>query len=214
MLDFLLELIYPNVCGFCKNLDKNSLCKNCETKLKKLDKTKVNIYRNRAFNKHAYIFKYNEKIRDEIIQYKFDGKLYLYKTFTTIILKNEKICEFIKEYDLIIPVPLHKKRLKERGYNQSELIIKEVSKHITNLKVENKILIKTKNNKPQSTLNKKDRVNNIRNAYIVKKKQVVINKKVLLFDDIFTTGNTVNECAKVLKENGVKEVGVFTIAKD
>ena len=76
------------------------------------------------------------------------------------------------------------------------------------------ILQKEKNIKPQSTLNKVDRKDNIRNAYSVINSIEVKNKKILLFDDVFTTGSTTNECSRILKENGAKKIGVLTIAKD
>lgn len=76
------------------------------------------------------------------------------------------------------------------------------------------MLIKNKNIKPQSSLNKIDRANNIKNAYEIKNIKKIQNKKILLFDDVFTTGNTTNECSRILKENGAIKVGVLTIAKD
>ena len=214
MIEFLLQLIYPNVCGFCKQLDKEGLCKKCELKLKELDRTRIDNYKNKYFNRHAYIFKYDGEIRKLMLDYKFNDNAYLYKTFAKIILNNKKICDFIKLYDLIIPIPLHKKRLNSRGYNQSELIIKEACRNIKNLTLENKVLIKTGKNLPQSTLNKRERINNVKNVYNIKNNKIIKNKKILLFDDIYTTGSTANECARILIDNEAKEVGIFTIAKD
>lgn len=163
-----------------------------------------------------YIFKYTDIIRDTIIKYKFNEKSYLYKTFSYLILNNEKIIKYINKYDYIICVPIHKKRKKSRGYNQSELIIKDVCKNNKNIKMENDILIKIKNVKPQSSLDKKARVTNIKNAYILnmKNKEKILDKKILIFDDIYTTGSTANECARVLKTYGAKKVGILTIARD
>lgn len=163
-----------------------------------------------------YIFKYTDIIRDTIIKYKFNEKSYLYKTFSYLILNNEKIINYINKYDYIICVPIHKKRKKSRGYNQSELIIKDVCKNNKNIKIENNILIKIKNVKPQSSLDKKARVTNIKNAYILnmKNKEKILDKKILIFDDIYTTGSTANECARVLKTYGAKKVGILTIARD
>lgn len=163
-----------------------------------------------------YIFKYTDIIRDTIIKYKFNEKSYLYKTFSYLILNNEKIIKYINKYDYIICVPIHKKRKKSRGYNQSELIIKDVCKNNKNIKIENNILIKIKNVKPQSSLDKKARVTNIKNAYILnmKNKEKILDKKILIFDDIYTTGSTANECARVLKTYGAKKVGILTIARD
>ena len=71
-----------------------------------------------------------------------------------------------------------------------------------------------KNIKPQSSLNKEDRIKNVENVYSIKNQEKIINKKILLIDDIYTTGSTVNECSKVLKQAGVNNIGILTIAKD
>lgn len=216
MLDYILDLIYPNVCGFCNTICKESLCNECEEKIQPKLLCNIDNYENdntKYFSKHLYLFKYDE-IRKKILDYKFNDKAYLYKTFSKIIIKNEKICGFLKKYDIIIPVPIHKKRMKIRGYNQSDLIVKEITKKIDDIRLENNVLLKIQNTKPQSTLNKLERNENAKNAYMVKNVDKVKNKSVLLFDDIFTTGNTVNECSRLLKLSGAKDIGIITLAKD
>lgn len=144
-----------------------------------------------------------------------------------MILQNEKFINKIKSYEIIIPVPISKKRYKERGYNQSELIAKELVKEITNSKLQkhkkeitkkiqynNISLLKTKNIIEQSKLNKNERIKNIQGVYELRNKEILYNKKILLVDDIFTTGSTVNECSKILSDAKPKKIGVLTIAKD
>lgn len=217
IIESLLELIYPNVCGICEKVDRNSLCEKCKLEIEKEIIAKIDNYESntyKIFDKHGYIFKYKGKIRSLLIDYKFNNKPYLYKTFARIILNNEKITNFIKSYDLIIPVPIHRKRFNNRGYNQSELLTKEICKSLEDITFRKDVLFKTKNNVAQSTLNKIERNLNVKNAYVVQNKNIIIDKKILLIDDIFTTGNTVNECSRILKENGAKEIGIFTISKD
>jgi ComF family protein len=209
----ILELIYPNICGFCGEINKNSICENCLKKIQKYDISNIKKTNSKFYSKQAYIFTYKNDIREIILKYKFDEKAYLYKTFAKIILNNKKICRYIESYDIIVPVPIHKKRLIERGYNQSKLISKEISRRIKSICFNDNILKKTKNNVPQSTLKKNERSLNVQNVYTVENIDIISNKKILLFDDIFTTGNTVNECAKILIKKGAKEVGVLTIAK-
>ena len=171
MLDYILDIIYPNVCGFCNNICNENLCTKCEEKINKLLLCNIDDYKNdnsKYFEEHIYLFKYDNEIRENILDYKFNDKSYLYKTFAKIINKNKKICGFLKKYDIIIPVPIHKKRLDSRGYNQSELISKEISKSNNNLKFEKKVLIKAKNTNPQSTLTKEERIKNTQNVYILK----------------------------------------------
>lgn len=152
-------------------------------------------------------------IRKLILDYKFKDKHYLYKTFVNFILKEEKLFKILESYDMIIPVPISKKRDKQRGYNQSYLIGKEISKRIR-IKCENRCLIKNKNIIEQSKLNKEQRKLNIQNAYIIKNKEIIKNKKIILIDDIYTTGSTVNECCKMLIRDQVQKILVLTLAKD
>lgn len=193
------------------------MCENCKSQIDKITISKINNYENKTdkfFNKHGYIFKYEGQIRKLLIDYKFNDKPYLYKTFASIILSNKKIVDFINNYEIIIPVPIHKKRLNHRGYNQSELLAKEISRKLRNIQFLNKLLIKTENNVAQSTLTKEDRVLNVKNIYKVQNSNLIKEKTILLLDDIYTTGNTVNECSRLLKENGAREIGIFTISKD
>lgn len=134
------------------------------------------------------------------------------------LLKNDFFFENFKSYDTIIPVPISKKRKKERGYNQSLLIAKELVKQVNK---EKKILSlcadaleKVKNIVPQSTLDKENRLQNVQGVYQLKNKEQLEGKKILLIDDIYTTGSTVKECAKVLQQVSAKKIDVFTIAKD
>ena len=213
MLNNILELIYPNVCGICGKICKESLCKRCAIEIKKYEINLVNKNKKMYFNESMHILKYNEMIRQRLIEYKFQDKSYMYKTFAKIILKNKKVCGFLEKYDIIIPVPIHKKRRLKRGYNQTELIAKEICKNIS-LELKTDVLIKQKNIKAQSELNKNERKQNIKNAFEIKNINEIIDKKILLFDDIYTTGSTVNECSKILKKAGAKQIGVVTIAKD
>ena len=112
-----------------------------------------------------------------------------------------------------MPVPISRKRLKSRGYNQSELIAKEIA-YNSNLILETGCLYKVKNIVEQSKLNKEERLKNIQGVYELVNKEKLYKKKILLVDDIFTTGSTVNECAKVLRNASPRKIGVFTLAKD
>ena len=216
MLDKILDIIYPPVCGVCGRIDKNSLCKKCEIQLRKQAVFGTDDYKedyNKYFDEHLYAFMYSGVVRSIILNYKFNDDSYLYKTFTNFLLKNKNIVENIKSYDIIVPVPLSKKREKERGYNQSLLIAKEISSSI-NIDIDKTCLKKTKNIVAQSTLNKEKRLKNTIGVYTIKYSKNIQNKKVLIVDDIYTTGSTVNECSKILKQAGAKNIGILTIAKD
>lgn len=121
----------------------------------------------------------------------------------------------LKKYDIMVVIAISKQRNKERGYNQSELIAKEFSK-IIQVPIATNVLYKIKNTVPQSTLNREQREQNAKGVYKIQNINKIKNKKVLILDDIYTTGNTVNECAKILTQNGIlkKDIGILTIAKD
>ncbi len=208
-------MFFPQVCGFCGKLDRNSLCNKCKIQIQKNNLSKIEDYQNTSsfFDEHMYLFQYSGEIRNIILNYKFNEKSYVYNTFVELIKNNEKICAQIKKYDIIIPVPISKKRLNTRGYNQSALIAKKIAKML-NLCYKENVLVKIKDNKPQSEMGQEKRKSNVKGVYSIKNKEKIYQKKILLIDDIFTTGNTVNECAKVLIENYASSVGVFTIAKD
>ena len=216
--DRILDLVYPPVCGICGKFNQEFLCKKCQKMLESEAKFNVDKVDNQEyfFENHLYIFKYEGIIRKLILNYKFSEKSYLHKTFVNFLLKNEK---FFK-----------------RGYNQSELIADDIVKQITEISSKHILdgilstqknniqkikyecvtdcLIKNKNIIEQSKLNKEQRQKNIQGVYILKNKEKLINKKILLIDDIYTTGSTANECCKVLQKVKPKKIDVFTIAKD
>ena len=177
------------------------------------------------FQEHFYLFKYESEIREKILQYKFQEKSYLYKTFAKIFIDDETFKKFISNYNCITCVPLHKNRLKSRGYNQSELIVKEIASYFKIPFVPN-LLIKQNNIVAQSTLNKEERQKNISNAFSLNldgwkqfcsKNQNHFqpsNFSIAIFDDIFTTGATANECSKIISSLNPSKIGIITIAKD
>ena len=215
ILNQILDIIYPPVCGFCGKLNKNSLCNKCKIRIEKNAIYKIEDYRETTsfFDEHLYLFPYDGEIREEILNYKFNEKSYLYRTFLEFIKNSEKICTQIKKYDIIMPIPISKKRMKQRGYNQSALIAKNLAKTL-NTEYKENVLVKIKDNKPQSELGQHERSANVKGVYNLKEPKKVYQKKILLVDDIYTTGSTANECAKILKENNANSVGIFTLAKD
>lgn len=216
MFENFLNLIFPNVCGFCNKIDKNSLCKNCELNLEKYEINCIKDYTkdNQKYFDYLYsALKYENEVREKIIKYKFNENSYLYKTFAKIIIKNKKVYGFLKIYDIIISVPMHKLKKSVRGYNQSELLAKEIAKQM-GIHFEKNVLIKIRNTKVQSTLTKTQRADNVKNAFSITDDTKIKDKKIILIDDIYTTGSTVNECSRILKNAGAKEICVVTIAKD
>lgn len=214
----ILDIFYPQVCGICGKTNAISLCNKCKIKLEKEFNPQVDDYRQneeKNFCEHYYFFKYENLIREQILAFKFQEKPYIYKTIANFLKNKQKNLENLKKYDIMIIVPISKMRKKERGYNQSELLACEISK-IIEVPIASNILYKNKNTVPQSTLNKYQREENAKLAYDLCNIQKIVNKKILIFDDIYTTGSTVNECARMLKQKEIdkSKIGVLTIAKD
>ena len=210
-----LNLIYPPICGICGKLDEDFLCKSCQKQLEKQAKFEIEKRASKSyyFQEHLYIFQYQGMIRKIILNYKFNDRAYLYKTIVNFLLKNKKIFAFLKSYDTIVPVPISQKRRKERGYNQSELISKELAKQLE-IEYNQRSLYKKKNIMEQSKLNKEQRRINIQGVYELYNQKSLTNKKILLVDDIYTTGSTANECCRILSQAQPKKIGILTLAKD
>ncbi len=196
-------------------MNQNFLCNKCKQLLEKQAKFEIEQKTSYpySFQEHLYIFEYQGMIRKIIINYKFNDKSYLYQTIVNFLLKNKKFFQILKSYDTIIPVPISAKRRKQRGYNQSALIAKEIAKKVQ-IEYKDQVLIKTQNIIEQSKLNKEERQKNVQGAYKLYQPEKINNKKILLVDDIYTTGSTVNECSKILNQAKPEKIGIFTIAKD
>jgi ComF family protein len=114
--------------------------------------------------------------------------------------------------DLLVPVPLHIRRLRERGFNQALLLVKELSKR-TGIPYAERALKKIKDTPFQITLKKRERRKNLTRAFQVKDREAIKGKAVMLVDDVYTTGTTVNQCSRALHMAGAEKVAVLTVAR-
>jgi ComF family protein len=158
------------------------------------------------------VFNYDGAIKELIHLFKYKNKKCLYKPLA------QTMVEFIKDYnlpidniDIVTPIPLYHTRLWEREYNQAELLARQISSSFgLNLSVGN--LIRLRNTKPQSALNTKKRLNNLKGAFGVKSPEQFKEKTILIIDDLLTTGTTISEAALTLKQGGAKDIFVLTLA--
>jgi ComF family protein len=153
-------------------------------------------------------------------KFKYKGKIQLAKPLGALLFTEFLHYWHNDEIDLILPVPLHKKRFRQRGFNQAYLLVNDWDNlsRARRLKprraaVATNVLVRSKKTAPQTGLNRADRLQNIKNAFNVRRPDIVKNKWVLLVDDVYTTGATVNECARVLVKSGAKRVDVLTLAR-
>ena len=159
------------------------------------------------------MYEYKGLIRKTIIKYKFNNKAYFCNFFAKMLLNCKKTYELFSFYDIIIPVPMELCKKLERGYNQTELIVDIISKKLKIINGKNYIS-KIRKTKVQSTLDYIGRKENIKNAFLVNNKNELFGKKVIIFDDVCTTGSTVNELARILKNVGVCNILIIVLAKD
>jgi ComF family protein len=210
ILKFLIDFIYPRKCGFCgRKINERYTCRKC-TNIIEYYHEKVDIYAKQEEKCDMVIsaISYDGFIKDKVLQYKFRNAKYLAPSFADILLP--KVDKYCAGFDFIIAVPISSKRLRERGYNQSDLIAKYLSR-FAKIQYKKDILVKIKNNLRQSELNLNERKENVKDAYSIKNIEVIKGKKIILVDDIYTTGATLNECAKLLKGVGAQKIIGITL---
>jgi len=155
--------------------------------------------------------RYSNLLKKSIKKFKFSNKPSYYRTFGKLLALKVQNTPQLGDLDVIIPVPLHKNRQRQRGYNQAELIARYAAGQL-GLKCENSVLIKTVETKAQSLLSKSQRLGNLEGSFTVKSPKCVEGKSVLLVDDIVTTGSTINQCCKALKLAGAERIIAGVIA--
>lgn len=226
-----LDFVYPPICVICKEVireevpqnSKVLVCSDCwgnlEIKKKPFcPECKVEFESSQPHNCSGYLNKvyalgvFDENFQELIHQFKYKRKVSVGKRLGHR-LAEEIQGHNVSDFTYLIPVPLHKARKRERGFNQSEILAESLGAEL-NLKVEKNILCRIKNTKDQTKLSIEERKQNVAGAFQVNDKQKILHdKKIILVDDVITTGATLNECAKVLKQAGVKEILGVTIAK-
>jgi ComF family protein len=226
---FLLDLIFPKFClgcqkegeWICKKCQKeivfikNPSCPNCQ-RLTKNGKFCPRCRPNSYLTGLIVAAHYQEGVLKEAIHtFKYEGVFDLKEELGKILAQRLERFKQQKQV-IIIPVPLHKKRLRERGYNQAELLAKEIIKFFPNFTLKNNLLIKTKQPKhTQVELSGQKRRKNVHGCFSINKKHPKLKSSlVILVDDIYTTGATLQECAKVIRKNcQVKEIWGLVLAK-
>ncbi len=231
ILGKILEIFFPSHCISCENIvSKEAIfCSDCWQKLEFISQPKCKIcshpfeveikllqpicsrclVKKPSFDSVVTIFRYNDVMRKTIGDLKYRDQTFLAKKFAVIL--ERKIKSEIEDCDILCAVPLHIKRLRERKFNQAAIIARIVCKK----KFIPDLLRRVSNTIPQVQLQKKQREKNLKKAFLVNKKyhKMVNGKKILLLDDVITTGATLDNCAKILKKFGAREVVVATIAK-
>ena len=209
-MDFLLNLLFPPRCVLCRKvLGKNEtdLCRHCRTHAPEFIKTKRNIP---FVARWTALWYYKDDVRASIHRFKF-GSARHYAAIYGRMLSMRLLDTPFADFDIISWVPVGPLRKLRRGYDQSYLLAEAVSQELGAKPVQ--VLRKVRNTPPQSGIpDAAKRRANVRNAYKVTDPLSIAGKRILLLDDVITTGATCSECAKTLLTAGAKEVFCAAVA--
>ena len=228
-LDYIIELLYPVRCPFCTEIvipKGERVCAGCKEKLPYIKEPRCMkcskpigndreeycsdcARKNHQYNRGFAVWRYDETMKRSIADFKYRSRKDNARFYVSEIIRlyGDKIKEISP--DVIVPIPLHRSKYNERGYNQAQLLALPIGKEL-GIPVLPRLLLRKKKTLPQKNLSDKERLKNLTEAFgynerlaVEYKKQI---KKVLLVDDIYTTGSTIEACTHVLKSNGVLEV--------
>lgn len=198
-LPFLTEP-YCSICSYqlgSRACIEDPICASCIKKLPKFDK--------------AYsLLHYNDKSKYLIFNFKYHDDISYNPIFANLLVSRYR--QEIEDSDLVVPIPMHKYKRLWRMYNHSQILAEEIA-HLLEIEINSNILLKVRNTRPQTALSKEIRAKNLVGSIDVRNGKKVRNRKILLIDDVMTTGSTANICASKLKKAGAKEVKVLCIAR-
>lgn len=221
--DNIMDIVSPRTCPMCDCIlhKQENICSECNGKIvyitepkckkcgKELGDGRKEYCIDCSMKKHYFkmnvsVFKYSNMVSKSLYKFKYHNRRSYGKYYGEAIVMN--CIDDIRRWgcDVIIPVPIHYKKRIKRGYNQATLIAKELGERV-NIPVDDKYLYRVVNTKPMKELEKNERKKNVEKAFKIYK-SVVKYKKIILVDDIYTTGSTLDECSKALLEAGAEEV--------
>lgn len=233
LLGHFVDILYPHRCPSCKTIvDSDSVfCLDCWKKLQFITKPTCQfcgmpiqfnvsndiicakcLSKKPYYDKAISCFVYNKTISKAIFEFKFYQKTFLSNFFAKFMV-NSIQC-ILNEIDYIVPVPISLKRLRWRGFNQALLLARSIGK-LTNKEVIPDLIFKTRHTQAQVKLKNKERIRNLDSAFDINQKYInkIIDKNILIIDDVITTGTTINECSKIIKTTSINKIFVTSIAK-
>lgn len=222
----IIDLIYPRRCPVCHDIvtpnpDNEQICPACRKRLpyvteprcmkcgKQLETEEQEYCEDciripKQYVRGYPVFHYESPVRESVAALKYHNRRE-YADFYADVLWDQFHKEFLKlDLDGVMPVPLHRRKQRSRGYNQAECLATRLSERL-NLPCYTGLLLRTAYTTPQKDLNDKERMNNLKKAFFFRKNEVKL-KKILLVDDIYTTGSTIEACTEALHQGGVSDV--------
>lgn len=214
----LLNLLYPQDCLICSNRIREAkaarLCGPCNDRIMRYADTPHWSFTENglAFDAAYHVAGYDDIVKRCICLMKYNGKQDLSNILGGLMSEYAERNMNFNDIDMFVPVPLHPVKLRERQFNQSELIAGHLAKRF-NKKLESKWIKRVRYTPQQAGLSREQRLRNIKGAFLVRQDAAFADKTVMLVDDVMTTGATLHECAKTLKSAGAKKVFAFTLAR-
>ena len=205
-MELLLDLIYPPRCPFCRRPGAHGVCPECD---RALPRPRSPLRAGEGFGKCAAPLRYEGAARSAILRLKFGGARAVAKELGALLAQcaEEELCG---QFDRVTFVPLARRRRRERGFNQAQLLARAAAK-LWDAEAE-ALLVKIRDNPPQSTLSAEARRGNAAGCYAAKSRQRVEGGRFLLVDDVITTGATLAECARALRAAGAESVVCACVA--
>lgn len=228
------ELLFPPLCGFCDRPIKRhglTCCPECQRQLRSIPAAACGtcgiplsaftaadlqicgrcLSTPPPYQTARYGYYYETSLRQGILRFKYAGHLHLADLLGGLLIE-----EFRRHYegqpmDLIVPVPIHSRRIVHRGFNQS-VVLSERLAAATGLPVERKLLVKTKDTPPQATLGRTERLKNLAGSFSVRHAERLRDKSILLVDDVATTGSTITEASKTIMKAGAGKISVLVLS--
>lgn len=219
----LVNVLFPDICLACNRVPKTAdsyFCTNCLTIMPYTDHFELKDnqvtrhFLGRITIKHgaALLYFHKNGLTQHILhQLKYKGKKDVGVVMGELAADKMKSSVLIGDLDIIIPVPIHPKKERIRGYNQSTVFGKSLANGL-NLNFRDDVLIKVKNNPSQTGMSRTERIENVTGGFKVNLSEYVSGKKVLLVDDVITTGATLEACCSELLKAGAKEISIVCIA--
>ena len=209
-----LRLVYPEKCVFCGTIlpdtAKVSLCGPCHACLPRYGRGFERMPRIPGIHGLFASFVYEDSMERAIHAMKFFGRPRIARTLAFLLWEELMRQPLVPDFDLIVPVPMHRRKRMSRGYNQSERIGQALGE-IMDIPVKN-ALAKTRHTKPQSLSSREERLINLENSISVPDPSAVSGRSILLVDDVVTTGATLGTCAQALRDAGASWVFAAVIA--
>ena len=216
--EYILNIIYPLSCAVCRTRlkadNKVHLCDNCCRRICTVTSPycprpdiKTKIY----FRRAQAVGRYEGILKECIHLVKYGRKKPLNKTLSGLMIDHISNYFNLDAFDFLVPVPLHKRQRRKRGFNQAELLTENIARHFDKPAITDN-LRRSRHTEPQYKLNKPERIKNMKAAFSVNRPEVFCGRSILLIDDVYTTGVTVNECARVLSKAGASSVEVLVLA--